>query len=172
MRLTDPRVLALLAVLCVFHLLPHGFANADLRRHLAPLLGLAPEHMTSSQLTYDLRRLRLHGLIERIPGSFRYRVTDTGMTTAMFLTRLNQRVLRVGPAALTDPDPPTPHPCEPPHAPTRPPFTTSSPRPDSQPEPPPPTCTDSSRSTNLTQSSRPQSPKPSSGRASSRCKKF
>ena len=42
LRLTDPRSLSLLAVLCVFRLLPHGFTNADLRRHLAPLLGKTP----------------------------------------------------------------------------------------------------------------------------------
>ena len=38
--------------------------------------------MTSGQITYDLRRLRLHGLIERIPHTFRYRVTPTGLRTA------------------------------------------------------------------------------------------
>ena len=63
MPVTSPRVQALLAALCVFRLLPHGFTNRDLRNHLAPLLGLAPEDMTSGQITYDLRRLRIHGLI-------------------------------------------------------------------------------------------------------------
>jgi hypothetical protein len=106
MRFTDPRVQALLAVLCTFRLLPHGFTNAVLRRHLAPLLGKDPGQMTSGQITYDLRRLRLHGLIERIPGTFRYQVTDAGMRSAQFLTRLHGRVLRTGPAEITDPDPP------------------------------------------------------------------
>ena len=45
-------------------------------------------------MTYDLRRLRLHGLIARIPGSHRYRVTDSGLRTALFLTRIHARVLR------------------------------------------------------------------------------
>src|SRR6266487_3366720 len=49
LRLTDQRSLALLAILCVFRLLPHGFTNADLRRHLAPLLGKTPELMTSGR---------------------------------------------------------------------------------------------------------------------------
>jgi hypothetical protein len=106
LRLTDPRGLALLAVLCVFRLLPNGFTNADLRRHLAPLLGKDPGLMTSGQITYDLRRLRLHGLIERIPHTFRYRVTDTGMRSARYLTRLHDRLLRTGLAELTDPSPP------------------------------------------------------------------
>jgi hypothetical protein len=106
LRLTDPRAQALLSVLCIFRLLPHGFTNADLRRHLAPLLGKTPGLMTSGQITYDLRRLRLHGLIERVPGTFRYRVTDTGMSSARYLTRLHDRLLRTGLAEITDPSPP------------------------------------------------------------------
>ena len=93
---------------CCGQLLPNGFTNADLRRHLAPLLGKTPDLMTSGQITYDLRRLRLHGLIERIPHTFRYRVTDTGMRSAQFLTRIHDRLLRTGLAQITDPRPPTP----------------------------------------------------------------
>jgi hypothetical protein len=106
LRLTDPRALALLHVLCVFRLLPHGFTNAALRHHLAPLIGTTPDLMTSGQITYDLRRLRMHGLIERLPGTFRYQVTDAGMRSAQFLTRLHDRVLRTGLAEITGPDPP------------------------------------------------------------------
>jgi hypothetical protein len=108
LRLTDPRSLALLHVLCVFRLLPHGFTNAVLRRHLAPLIGKTPDLMTSGQITYDLRRLRTHGLIERIPGTFRYQVTDTGLRTARYLTRVHDRLLRTGLAEITDPNPPMP----------------------------------------------------------------
>ena len=108
MRFTDPRVQALLAVLCLFRLLPNGFTHADLRHHLAPLLGKEPGQMTSGQLTYDLRRLRLHQLIERIPRTFRYRVTATGLRTSMLLTRAHNRIFRAGLAELTDPRPPIP----------------------------------------------------------------
>lgn len=110
MPITSPRVQALLAALCVFRLLPHGFTNRDLRNCLAPLLGLTPEAMTSGQLTYDLRRLRIHGLIQRIPGTFRYQVTAVGIRQARFLTRLTQRLLIPGLAQLTDPSPPAPSP--------------------------------------------------------------
>jgi hypothetical protein len=108
MPITSSRVQALLAALCVFRLLPNGFTNRDLRTHLAPLLGLTPEAMTSGQITYDLRRLRVHGLIRRIPHSFRYRVTLAGLSQALFLTRLTQRFLIPGLAELTDPSPPVP----------------------------------------------------------------
>src|SRR6266568_518249 len=105
MPLISPRVQALLSALCVFRLLPHGFTNRDLRTSLAPLLGLEPGAMTCGQITYDLRRLRIHGLIERIPGTFRYQVTVTGIRQALFLTRLTQRLLIPGLAELTDPAP-------------------------------------------------------------------
>jgi hypothetical protein len=106
LRLTDPRARALLSILCVFRLLPDGFTNAGLRRHLAPLLGTEPGLMTSGQITYDLRRLRLHGLIERIPHTFRYQVTDAGLRSAHFLTRVHDRLWRTGLAQITDPSPP------------------------------------------------------------------
>jgi hypothetical protein len=108
MPIISPRVQALLSALCVFRLLPNGFTNRDLRNHLAPLLGLTPEAMTSGQLTYDLRRLRIHGLIQRIPHSFRYQVTLAGIRQALFLTRLTQRLLIPGLSQLTDLSPPAP----------------------------------------------------------------
>ena len=106
MRITDPRVQALLAAVCVFKLLPGGFTNRDLRHHLAPLLGLHPADMTSGQITYQLRRLRAHGLIERIPRTHRYQITPGGIRQALFLTRLSQRFLIPGMAQVTGPSPP------------------------------------------------------------------
>jgi len=67
LRFGDRRAQALLAVLLVFRLHPHGFTNADLRNHLTQMLGTDPRSWPAGRGTYDLRRLRLHGLIERIP---------------------------------------------------------------------------------------------------------
>ena len=103
------RTQALLAALVVFRLLPAGFRNADLRAHLAPLLGLTPADMTQGRMSYDLRRLRLHGLIERLPGTHRYVVTNHGLKIAVFLTRVHNRLVRPGLAELLDDhSPPTP----------------------------------------------------------------
>jgi hypothetical protein len=96
LRFADRAVQALLSALLVFRLLPRGFSNRDLRDHWAPLLGKAPESLTPGQLTYHLRRLRLHGLIQRIPRTHRYRVTDSGWRTALFCTRTYNRILRPG----------------------------------------------------------------------------
>jgi len=96
------RTQALLAALVIFRLLPHGFRNRDLRAHLAPLLATPAETMTAGQLSYDLRRLRHHGLTERVPGTHRYTVTDHGLHLALFLTRNHTRVLRPGLSDLLD----------------------------------------------------------------------
>jgi hypothetical protein len=96
------RTQALLAALVIFRLLPDGFRNRDLRAHLAPLLGIPAEIMTAGQLSYDLRRLRHHGLVERITGTHRYNVTDHGMHLALFLTRAHTRLLRDGLSAILD----------------------------------------------------------------------
>jgi hypothetical protein len=106
--LGDRRAHALLQALLVFRLLPGGFLNRDLRGLLAGLLGKQPGDLTAGQVTYDLRRLRAHGLITRIPRSHRYRITDTGLHHAMLLTHIHTRVLQPGLAQLTDPDPPMP----------------------------------------------------------------
>jgi hypothetical protein len=58
--------------------------------------------MTAGQLSYDLRRLRHHGLIHRIDGTHRYTVTDHGLHLALFLTRNHTRVLRPGLSDLLD----------------------------------------------------------------------
>jgi len=92
----DPRTQALFSALVLFCLLPRGFSNRDLREPPAQLLGIDPSLMTPGRMTYDLRRLRLHGLIERIPGSHRYRVTRNGLRTILSFTRVYARVLRPG----------------------------------------------------------------------------
>ena len=60
---------ALLAALLRFDLLPAGFRNRELREAVAPLRGMSLDDYNAGQMTYDLRRLRLRGLIERIPHS-------------------------------------------------------------------------------------------------------
>ncbi len=53
-------------------------------------------------------RLRDCQIIERIPRSRSYQVTEDGLTIALFLTRLAQRLLIPGLAQLTSPGPPGP----------------------------------------------------------------
>jgi DNA-binding HxlR family transcriptional regulator len=99
LRFADARVHALWHAIILFRQLAEGFRSADLRHHLAALSGRDPDAISQGAITYQLRRLRLHGLIERLPNSFRYRVTDFGFRAALFFTRLYNRLLRPGLAA-------------------------------------------------------------------------
>ena len=102
LHFADTRAQALFGALPVFRLLPDGFTNRELRALVTELLG-ADHPISAGQMTYDLRRLRAHGLITRLPGSHRYQVTDTGLHHALFLTRAHDRLLRGGLAQLVDP---------------------------------------------------------------------
>ena len=59
-------------------------------------------------MTYDLRRLRTHALIERVPHTHRYQVTDHGLHTAMSLTRVHDRLIPTGLAHLAERSTPSP----------------------------------------------------------------
>ena len=101
LRFADPRVQGLLHVLLLFLLVQGTFRNKDLREHIAPLLGIKTSQLTPGRVTYDLRRLRLHGLIERVPNTHRYGITAKGLRTAVFYTRLYNRSLRTGLAVIS-----------------------------------------------------------------------
>ena len=94
LRFGDRRVHALMHALCLFALAPTGFRHREFRDHVAQLQGRDPATYRAGSMTYDLRRLRLHGLIERVPHSHRYRTTSTGAQVAMFYARLYTRALR------------------------------------------------------------------------------
>ena len=102
LRFGDRRVQALLGALAGFRLLPHGFTHRQLRERVAPLLGSSAEAWGAGRMTYDLRRLRLRGLIERIPRTRRYRVTEQGLRTALCFQRTYARVLRPSLSAVLD----------------------------------------------------------------------
>ena len=57
------------------------------------MAGLYDKRYSSAQATYDLRRLRLKGIIERLPGRHRYQVTPYGRWIATFFTRLATHVV-------------------------------------------------------------------------------
>jgi hypothetical protein len=94
LKFGDPLVFALFSVLVLFRLLPSGFRSRDLREHVSTLLGESPSQWKPGRLTYQLRRLRLHGLVERVESTHRYVVTERGYRVALWLSRCQSRVLR------------------------------------------------------------------------------
>src|SRR6266567_1428482 len=90
LRFGDPRVMALAGALCQTLLAATGFTNKNLRVLIAGLLCSA---YTPGQMTYDLRRLRLNGLIRRLPHTNRYTLTEDGIRIAVFYTKVYNRLL-------------------------------------------------------------------------------
>ncbi|WP_249019851.1 hypothetical protein [Conexibacter sp. S30A1] len=83
--------MALAGALCCLLPAVTGFTNKSLRGLVAGLLG--PDYSTT-KMSYDLRRLRLHGLITRLPHSNTYVLTSEGIRVAVFYTKLQNRLLR------------------------------------------------------------------------------
>jgi hypothetical protein len=104
LRFGDPRVQALAGALCTSVLAVTGITNKSLRALMTGLLGGAT--YTRNQASYDLARLRLNGLITRVPGKNRYRLTGDGLRFAIFYTKLHDRLLRPLLAADQPPAPP------------------------------------------------------------------
>jgi len=98
LRFGDSRVHHLLQALILLSVLPGDFRARQLRAIFGQL-GPPPASAglsTPGRTTYDLRRLRLHGLIQRLPGRLVYRVTDRGLRTALFYTHAYDRVIAPG----------------------------------------------------------------------------
>ena len=109
LRLGDRRAHALLQALLVFY---HGCSRAGCatetsRGLLAGLRGKTPDEISAPDRS-GVRPawVRAHGLISRIPGSHRYRITDIGLHDAMLLTHVHTRLLQPGLAQITPIHPP------------------------------------------------------------------
>jgi len=91
LRFGDTRAMALAGALCHQLHAVAGFTNKTLRALVAAHLG---HDYSQSRMSYDLRRLRLHGLIKRLPHSNTYLLTPDGIRVAVFYTKLQNRLLR------------------------------------------------------------------------------
>ena len=91
LRFGDSRAMALAGALCDLLQAVTGFTNKSLRGHVAEHLS---HDYSQGQMSYDLRRLRLHGLIQRLPRSNTYQLTSEGIRVAVFYTKLQNRLLR------------------------------------------------------------------------------
>jgi hypothetical protein len=83
LRFADPRVHALMHAHIVLAVLPGVFRARQLRSQLVGTQPASTGKQTPGRTTYDLRRLRVRGLIERIPKTIAYRVTPLGLQTAL-----------------------------------------------------------------------------------------
>jgi DNA-binding transcriptional ArsR family regulator len=67
--------------------------TADLQQRTLERYRLSANDYRLSQLRYDLGKLRAKGLVERLGGSRRYRLTATGLRLGTVLTKVRFRLL-------------------------------------------------------------------------------
>ncbi len=108
LRFGEPRTQALLGALVTFGLNARPFTAADFKPHLAQLLDIPPAGLSQGRLSYELRRLRQRGLIERLPKTHRYRLTPFGLRVAVFYSRLHGHLFRPALSILMAGDVPAP----------------------------------------------------------------
>jgi len=75
-----------------------GFRNRDLREHLyGPSNDQAQQKRMAAKVTRQIRLLRAHGLIKKIPKTHRYQLTDSGnQTINAILNAQNTNVKNLG----------------------------------------------------------------------------
>jgi hypothetical protein len=103
LRFGDARVMALVGALCNGLDAVVGFTNRSLRAQVTALLATG---YTTNQMSYDLARLRVNALIERLPGTNTWVLTKQGQFVAVFYTKVHDRLLRPLLAANAPPAPP------------------------------------------------------------------
>lgn len=105
LKLDDPRLLAVLqALTCFAYLAGAGcFRTKDLHEATAKALGQTPDSYTLAQLRYDLAKLRVKGLLERVTGTQTYRLPDIGYRFAVLHLKLFHKLYAPQTAGILTP---------------------------------------------------------------------
>ena len=104
-KIQDTRMIRLLEVLLHSGTKIGGWRSVHLHQAVLETFGLKSESYTLTQLRYDLRKMRAHGLIERDGKRYAYRLTEKGNRVALMFVLFHKRVC--GPLANSLFDRPT-----------------------------------------------------------------
>src|SRR5271165_5083702 len=89
-KIHDTRMMRLMEVLLHGGTQLNGWRSADIHQAVLMTFGLAANTYTLTQLRYDLRKMKAHGLIERIGRSYRCRLSDQGAKAALHVHPIPQ----------------------------------------------------------------------------------
>jgi len=91
-KVHDTRMMRLLEVL--LHAGPQlvGWRSAKIHAAVLAAFGLTTDRYSLTQLRYDLRKLKAHGLLERIGRTYAYRLTDKGIRAGALFILFHKRV--------------------------------------------------------------------------------
>jgi hypothetical protein len=82
-KIHDTRMIRLMEVLLHGGTQLNGWRSADIHQAILTTFGLSAAGYSITQLRYDLRKMKAHGLLERIGRSYLYRLTDKGTKAAL-----------------------------------------------------------------------------------------
>jgi hypothetical protein len=98
-KIHDTRILRLMEVLLQGGSQLAGWRTTAMYRAVTEAFSLTPEAYSMTQLRYDVRKLRAHGLLDRIGRHYSYRLTPKGVKVAAMFVLFHKRVC--GPLANT-----------------------------------------------------------------------
>jgi hypothetical protein len=91
-RIHDTRMMRLMEVLLHGGAQLNGWRSGDIHQTVLATFGLSADGYTLNQLRYDIRKLKAHGLLERIGRSYRYRLSEKGAKAALMFILFHKRV--------------------------------------------------------------------------------
>jgi hypothetical protein len=98
-KMHDTRMIRLMEVLLHAGTQLAGWRTAEIHAAVLATFGLTSEGYSLTQLRYDLRKTKAHGLVEREGHRYCYRLTDKGIRVATMFVLFHKRVC--GPLAHT-----------------------------------------------------------------------
>ena len=91
-KIQDTRMMRLMEVLLHGGSQLVGWRTAQIHESIRAAFGLTAEQYTLTQLRYDLRKMKGHGLLERDGKRYCYRLTDKGRRVAAMFVLFHQRI--------------------------------------------------------------------------------
>jgi DNA-binding transcriptional ArsR family regulator len=105
-----PRMIAVLQAVVALSTIPRGLSSQELAAKVRELRGQSEAEYSPRQASYDLKKLRVKGLVERVGKSRRYAATEAGLRTMAAVGIVREQVLKpiLAKACHPEPHPPLP----------------------------------------------------------------
>jgi len=91
-KIHDTRLIRLMEVLLHGGVPIAGWRSAEIHQRILAAFNLTSKHYTLTQLRYDMRKLRAHGILERVGRRYAYRLTGKGIRVALMFVLFHKRV--------------------------------------------------------------------------------
>lgn len=91
-KIHDTRMIRLMEILIHSGASISSWRTHDLHQTLLKTFGLQPQAYRLGQLRYDLRKMKAHGLIQRQPQHYFYRLTEKGIKASLLFLLFHKRI--------------------------------------------------------------------------------